>query len=73
MVVVVVVVVVTHTQVSCSDGANGLITRWGYPNLRPLFPGVAASGTDSDRRGFIDLTLFPFTVHASHRAMFEIR
>jgi len=30
------------TDVSCSDGANGLITRWGYHNLSPLFPYVAA-------------------------------
>lgn len=29
-------------QVACSDGANGLITRWGYQDLSPMFPYVAA-------------------------------
>merc|ERR1712228_219722 len=30
------------TSVSCSDGANGLMTRWGYQTLEPMFPYVAA-------------------------------
>jgi hypothetical protein len=30
------------TSVSCSDGANGLMTRWGYQTLGPMFPYVAA-------------------------------
>jgi hypothetical protein len=30
------------TTVACSDGANGLETRWGYTDLSPMFPYVAA-------------------------------
>jgi hypothetical protein len=30
------------TQVSCSDGANGLMTRWGYSTIDPMAPYVAA-------------------------------
>jgi hypothetical protein len=30
------------TSVACSDGANGLMTRWGYQTLEPMFPYVAA-------------------------------
>jgi len=29
-------------KVACSNGANGLITRWGYTNLSPMFPYVTA-------------------------------
>jgi len=28
--------------VACSDGANGLETRWGYSTLSPLYPSVSA-------------------------------
>jgi len=28
--------------VACSDGANGLETRWGYSTLSPLYPAVSA-------------------------------
>jgi len=28
--------------VSCSDGIHGLVTRWGYTNLDPMFPYVSA-------------------------------
>lgn len=31
------------TQVSCSDGTNGLITRWGHSTVDPMFPYVAAT------------------------------
>merc|ERR1712061_702272 len=30
------------TTVSCSDGTNGLMTRWGYQTLEPMFPYVSA-------------------------------
>mmetsp|Transcript_4306 Transcript_4306/g.12009 ORF Transcript_4306/g.12009 Transcript_4306/m.12009 type:complete len:276 (-) Transcript_4306:380-1207(-) len=30
------------TELSCSDGANGLITRWGYDKIRRMWPYVAA-------------------------------
>eukprot|EP00746_Dinoflagellata_sp_MGD_P125555 gnl/MRDRNA2_/MRDRNA2_60324_c0_seq1.p1 gnl/MRDRNA2_/MRDRNA2_60324_c0~~gnl/MRDRNA2_/MRDRNA2_60324_c0_seq1.p1 ORF type:complete len:248 (-),score=38.90 gnl/MRDRNA2_/MRDRNA2_60324_c0_seq1:352-993(-) len=30
------------TKVACSDGANGLITRWHYSDLSAMFPNVAA-------------------------------
>eukprot|EP00121_Abeoforma_whisleri_P014675 Awhi_evm1s13535 len=30
------------TKVSCSDGTNGLITRWSYTDLSSMFPYVAA-------------------------------
>merc|ERR1719379_34847 len=30
------------TKVACSDGANGLITRWHYSDLSPMFPYVTA-------------------------------
>jgi hypothetical protein len=30
------------TQVSCSDGSEGLITRWGYSTIDPMSPYVAA-------------------------------
>merc|ERR1712023_553872 len=30
------------TKVSCSDGANGLITRWHYTDLQQMFPYVTA-------------------------------
>ena len=26
------------TQVTCSDGANGLITHWGYSTIDPMAP-----------------------------------
>jgi len=31
------------TQVSCSDGQTGLITRWGYSTIDPMAPYVAAT------------------------------
>ena len=31
------------TSVACSDGVNGLITRWKYINLQELFPYVTAA------------------------------
>lgn len=30
------------TQCACSDGQNGLITRWGINDLSSLFPYVSA-------------------------------
>jgi len=30
------------TTVSCSDGANGLITKFGYSNLSKMYPYVTA-------------------------------
>merc|ERR1711970_208429 len=30
------------TKEACSDGANGLITRWHYNDLSPMFPYVTA-------------------------------
>lgn len=29
-------------DVACSDGAHGLGTRWGYKDLSPMYPYVAA-------------------------------
>mmetsp|Transcript_4822 Transcript_4822/g.6577 ORF Transcript_4822/g.6577 Transcript_4822/m.6577 type:complete len:122 (-) Transcript_4822:257-622(-) len=31
------------TQVSCSDGLNGLMTKWGYSTIQPMWPYVAAT------------------------------
>eukprot|EP00122_Pirum_gemmata_P011961 Pgem_evm3s11094 len=32
----------TLTSVACSDGANGLITRWNYTTLAPMYPYVSS-------------------------------
>ena len=31
------------THVACSDGTNGLMTRWGYSTIDPMAPYVAAT------------------------------
>jgi len=33
------------TQVSCSDGQHGLVTRWGYSTIDPMAPYVAATSS----------------------------
>ncbi|KAI9207301.1 Cerato-platanin-domain-containing protein [Polychytrium aggregatum] len=59
------------STVACSDGSNGLMTRWGYSNLSPMWPYVMAfngAGWNSPSCGTcIELTdtITGNTIHAT--------